>query len=197
MPEKLDLFTTERRRKYLTPDERKAFIAAALELPQRHERTFALTLAHSGCRISEALDLEYGHIDMAAGQLVIRSLKKRNGKSENRAVPVPPDYLAALDNVYNIRTAQKRSRKVTQKLWPVSRMTGYRWIVKTMARAGIDGPMAKPHGLRHGFGVNALMKDIPLPLVQRWMGHADLETTSIYLQVVGNEESSFAGRLWE
>jgi hypothetical protein len=29
------------------------------------------------------------------------------------------------------------------------------------------------------------------------MGHADLETTAIYLQVIGNEESSFAARLWE
>ena len=29
------------------------------------------------------------------------------------------------------------------------------------------------------------------------MGHAALETTTIYLQVVGNEEASFAGRMWE
>jgi site-specific recombinase XerD len=29
------------------------------------------------------------------------------------------------------------------------------------------------------------------------MGHADLETTAIYLQVIGNEEKSFAGRMWE
>ncbi len=43
----------------------------------------------------------------------------------------------------------------------------------------------------------ALMKEIPLPLLQRWMGHADLETTAIYLQVNGNEEKSFAGRMWE
>ena len=61
----------------------------------------------------------------------------------------------------------------------------------------VEGPMARPHGLRHGFGVQALMKDVPLPLLQRWMGHADLETTAIYLQVIGNEEKSFAGRMWE
>ena len=197
MPEKLDLFTSEGNRKYLTPDERKAFIAAALELPERHERTFALTLAHSGCRISEALAMDYRRIDMKAGQLVVQSLKKRDGKAHHRAVPVPPEYLAALDLVHDVRGNQKRPRKRSDRLWPVSRMTAYRWIVKTMELAGIDGPMAKPHGLRHGFGVLAVMKEIPLPLVQRWMGHADLETTAIYLQVVGNEEASFAGRLWE
>jgi len=99
--------------------------------------------------------------------------------------------------VHDVRGNQRRLRKKSERLWPVTRMTGYRWILKTMEKADIKGPMARPHGLRHGFGVNALMKEIPLPLVQRWMGHADLETTSIYLQVVGNEESSFAGRLWE
>lgn len=197
MPEKIDLFTHDGYRKYLTADERKAFISAAHGLPERHERTFCLTLAHSGCRISEALALDFGRIDMSAGHLVFRSLKKRDGKTHHRAVPVPPDYLDALDLVHDVRATQRKPKKRSDRLWPVSRMTGYRWIVKTMALAGIEGPMAVPHGLRHGFGVNALMKDIPLPLLQRWMGHADLETTAIYLQVVGNEEASFAGRLWE
>ena len=197
MPEKLDLFTDNGERKYLTPEERKAFISAALELPERQERTFCLTLAHSGCRISEGLGLDYRRIDMKAGQLVVRSLKKRDGKDHHRAVPVAPDYLAELDLVHDVRAMQQRPRKRTERLWPVARMTAYRWVIKTMELAGIEGPMAKPHGLRHGFGVNALMKDIPLPLLQRWMGHADLETTAIYLQVVGNEEASFAGRMWE
>ncbi len=62
--------------------------------------------------------------------------------------------------------------------------------METMHLAGVEGAMARPHGLRHGFGVQALMKDVPLPLLQRWMGHADLETTAIYLQVIGNEEKS-------
>ena len=197
MPEKLDLFTATGERKYLTQDERKAFVLAASELPERHERTFCLTLVHSGCRISEALALNYQRIDMDAGQVVLRSLKKRDGKDHHRAVPVPPDYLAALDLVHDVRAMKRRPRKRAERLWPIARMTGYRWVVKTMAIAGIEGAMARPHGLRHGFGVHALMKDIPLPLLQRWMGHADLETTAIYLQVIGNEEASFAARLWE
>ncbi len=71
MPEKLDLFTATGERKYLTQDERKAFVLAASELPERHERTFCLTLVHSGCRISEALALNFQRIDMDAGQLVL------------------------------------------------------------------------------------------------------------------------------
>ena len=102
-----------------------------------------------------------------------------------------------MDLVHDVRGIQTNPRKKSKPVWTISRMTGYRWVCNTMAEAGIEGPMARPHGLRHGFGVQALMKDVPLPLVQRWMGHADLETTTIYLQVIGNEEKSFAGRMWE
>ena len=197
MIQNLDLFTADGQRKYLTPEERQSFIAAAKELTARTKRTFCLTLAHTGCRISEALQLDYRRVDISAGQLVFRSLKKRDSNKHHRAVPVPPDYLETLDLVHDVRAAQKQSRKRSQLLWPMARMTGYRWVVETMALAGVEGPMARPHGLRHAFGVQALMKEIPLPLLQRWMGHADLETTAIYLQVIGNEEKSFAGRMWE
>jgi len=197
MPRNPDLFTSDGMRKYLTPEERQAFITAAKNLGERERRTFCLTLAHSGCRISEGLGLNFTRIDMNAGQLVLRSLKKRDGKKHHRAVPVPPDYLEAMDLVHDVRGIQTNPRRKSKPVWTISRMTGYRWVCDTMEQAGIEGPMARPHGLRHAFGVHALMKDIPLPLLQRWMGHANLETTAIYLQVVGNEEKSFAGRMWE
>ena len=65
-----------------------------------------------------------------------------------------------------------------------------------MARAGIAGPQASPKGLRHGFGVACIEKGIPLNLVQRWLGHAQLSTTAIYADVVGEEERHIAARLW-
>ena len=51
--------------------------------------------------------------------------------------------------------------------------------------------------VRYGFGVQALIKNVPLPFIQQWMGHANLETTTTYLQVIGNEEKSVADRKWE
>ena len=64
MAEKLDLFTGDGQRKYLTPDERRDFIAAAKVHPDTSARTFCLTLAYTGCRISEALQLDYQRIDL-------------------------------------------------------------------------------------------------------------------------------------
>jgi hypothetical protein len=45
-----------------------------------------------------------------------------------------------------------------------------------------------PKGLRHGFGVYAVAEcEIPLNMVQKWMGHKELKTTAIYANAVGKE----------
>jgi integrase len=53
-----------------------------------------------------------------------------------------------------------------------------------------------PKGLRHGFGVHAFQASVPPHLVQRWLGHASLRTTSIYADVMGPDERAFAARMW-
>jgi integrase len=47
-----------------------------------------MTLAYAGCRLSEALTLTVDRVDLAAGVLVIETLKKRR-TGIYRAVPVP------------------------------------------------------------------------------------------------------------
>lgn len=75
-------------------------------------------------------------------------------------------------------------------------MTAYRRIREVMEAAGISGPHASPKGLRHSFGVHAIQSGVPLNLVQRWLGHADMKTTAIYTSVVGPEEREIAARMW-
>jgi site-specific recombinase XerD len=79
----------------------------------------------------------------------------------------------------------------------LSRMTGYRKVRKVMDDAVIRGGHASPKGLRHGFGVHAIQSGVPLTLVQRWLGHADIKTTAIYTNVMGPEERSIAARMWK
>jgi integrase len=159
-------------------------------------RTLCKTLAYTGCRLSEALALTVDHVDLAAGVLVFESLKKRQ-TGIYRAVPVPPALLDALDLVHGIRERQTRRGKGRgERLWPWSRMTGWRAVHAVMEAAGLDGPQASPKGLRHGFGVAAVSAGIPLNLVQKWLGHAQLTTTAIYADAVGAEEKDIARRMW-
>jgi hypothetical protein len=68
-------------------------------------------------------------------------------------------------------------------------------LVASLA-AGIRGAQASPKGLRHGFGVATVQARIPLNLVQRWLGHAQLSTTAIYAEAIGPEEQEIAARMW-
>ena len=65
------------------------------------------------------------------------------------------------------------------------------------ARQVVEGYLAGRHrSPRHGFAVECIANAIPLTTLQKWMGHARLETTAIYLQVMGAEERRLARRLW-
>ena len=65
-----------------------------------------------------------------------------------------------------------------------------------MAASGVWGSRACPRGLRHAFAVGALQAGVPLNLVQRWLGHARIDTTAIYAGACGPEEHAFAARFW-
>ena len=38
---------------------------------------------------------------------------------------------------------------------------------------------------------------IPLNMLQKWMGHADMKTTAIYANAVDEEEAGLAAKMWE
>jgi integrase len=188
-PSGMRLYDTQGHRLYLTGSERDAFRRAA-ENASRDVRTYCHTLLYTGCRPSEALALTANRVDFQAQAVTFESRKKRR-PGIYRAVPVPAALLDALDLVHGIRDCQTRAR-----LWTWSLKTAYTRVVEVMEVAGIAGPQASPKGLRHGFGVACIEKGIPLNLVQRWLGHAQLATTAIYADAVGEEERGIAARLW-
>ena len=190
------LFDATGKRKYLTPAERDAFLKAAEKAP-REVRTFGGVLAHTGCRLSEALALAADRVDLAAGVVILESLKKRQ-RGVYRAVPVPPALLDALDVVHGVREAQHgRDAGRNKVLWTWGRTTAWKRVKEVMEAAGIPaGPWASPKGLRHGFGAKGVTSPVPLNLVQRWLGHAQVATTAIYADAVGEEERTIAARLW-
>jgi integrase/recombinase XerD len=175
-------------RKYLTPMERKEFLKAAGRA-SRNVRTFCETLAHTGCRISEALALTGDRVDTGAGVLVFESLKKRR-RGVFRAVPVPPAFLKTLQSVHDLDALGDAP------LWDWSRTTGWRRVREVMDAADIRGLCATPKGVRHGFGIKAVTSAVPLNMTQKWLGHSRLATTSIYTDAIGPEEKRIAKRMW-
>ena len=146
------LHTLDGARKYLTTGERDAFLRAAEEA-DRQVRTLCMTLAYAGCRLSEALALTVDRVDLAAGQLVLESLKKRRS-GVYRAVPVPPEFLDLLAGVHSL------PQPGCERLWGWSRATAWRRVCEVMDAAGITGLHATPKGLRHGFGIRCVSSGV-------------------------------------
>ena len=190
------LYDSRGQRKYLTPAEQKEFLQAAEDAPE-HVRTFCATLVYTGCRISEALALTADRVDFGDGVLVLESLKKRR-RGVFRAVPVPTVLLNNLDMVHDLRSARRKAdRGFGVHLWDWSRTTAWRRVCEIMQAAGIEGLHATPKGLRHAFGIKATTSKVPLNLTQKWLGHTQLSTTSIYADAVGAEEKQIAERMWD
>jgi integrase/recombinase XerD len=120
----------------------------------------------SGARISEALALTPASIDIESGVASITTLKRRK-RGIVRQVPLPPEVLIELDHEFELRSAQLDPVLANGRIWRFSRTTAWRRVKEIMAVAGIVGMPAMPKGLRHGFCVNAIQSNVPLPLVQR------------------------------
>jgi integrase/recombinase XerD len=60
-------------------------------------------------------------------------------------------------------------------------------VRRLAAQAGIRRPFA-PHRLRHAHTVELAREGVPLNVIERQLGHANLGTTSIYLRGIDTEE---------
>lgn len=181
-------------RKYLNASERQRFLQAAKAAPAL-DRLFCFVLLRSGSRISEALALTPNAIDLDDNIATFETLKRRK-RGIVRQVPLPSGLVRELDRIFELRSKQRDPALSQGRLWSWSRTTAWRHVKRVMSLAGIYGSPAMPKGLRHAFGVAAFQTSVPPHLVQRWLGHASLETTAIYGDVAGEEEREFAARMW-
>jgi integrase/recombinase XerD len=133
------LFDPRGNRLYLDAEERQTFLAAARE-QERQKRTFCETLFFTGCRLSEALELTPKRVEIKAGQVILRSLKKRRD-DVFRVVPVPAEYLDTLDMVHGIKQARRSKKLKDVPLWSWSGVHAWRVIKEVMELANIpEGP---------------------------------------------------------
>ena len=184
--QQIALFDATGARKYVCASELPRFLRAALE-EDNATRCFCRLLLCTGSRLSEALALTPSQLDGETSRVIFKTLKRR--KLCFRAVPVPKDLMVDLGSL-----AHGKSRD--ERIWQWCRQTAWRKVKRVMRGAGITGAHAMPKGLRHGFGIANAEENVPMATTQRWLGHAKLETTAIYQQAVGREETAFAERLW-
>jgi integrase/recombinase XerD len=102
----MQLYDENGQRKYLTPEERDAFLRVAEGAPPEVYK-FCGTLVYTCCRITEDLELTADRVDLKAGVLVLESLKQRR-RGVYRPVPLPPSFLDSLNLVHNLKPVERR-----------------------------------------------------------------------------------------
>ncbi len=176
-------------RKYLNQTERLRFLESSKGY-RTDIKLFSLLLYYTGARIAEIHHLKTDSIDFSNKTIVIESLKKRK-KGIFREIPLPSDLLEELRSYIDDLDYDA----LETSLWSFSLRTASRHVKRVMLKAKISGVQSCARGLRHGFAVHAVTV-APITMVKKWLGHATLETTEIYLNAVGIEEREIAQKLW-
>ena len=170
---------------YLVQHEVEGLIRAA---PGAHARLLMLIQWRAGLRISEALGLEARDVQLDDDLPTLRVRRGKGGRA--RLVPIHPELAAAL----RLRMDYGDSGS-TDKLVGVGRQQGSRWITHAVQRAVEAGVLAQgrrvtSHALRHSYARHLLTHGIPINVLSRWMGHRNLDSTLIYLEILPDPTGS-------
>lgn len=187
-------------RKYLTPEERTAFLEAT-QLREADVKYPLQLMYYTGCRPSEALQVTPNRLDYRAQTVTFRTAKQGTDAAGEQRVrfrqnELPARWLQEMQGAYSILRSQKSKRRGDEPIWGFGVRTLYNYVTRVMAAAGIDGPAASPKGLRHGFGVALALENVPASTIQQVLGHASIKNTLIYLDVHGEARRSLVGRAW-
>jgi site-specific recombinase XerD len=135
-----------------------------------------------GLRSCEVLALQLEDLQLAEGQL--RALGKGNKK---RVVPLPPEILEVLGHYLRLERPLTHSPALFVSLKGRHR-------TQAMTSAGLRSlfrhhrvlsqvRQANPHRFRHTFGSDMVRAGMSLPALQHLMGHAQIATTMLYVQL--------------
>ena len=192
---------------YVTREQARAIINAAATTTHR---LLLEALWQSGGRVTEVLRLRPCDLDPGAPVLRLVNLKqrpRRGGHPARKAVIVSPDLVAALRALANDAHVPAAgyffgSRKSQSR--PMSYGHCWRLIRRYSIAAGVfvAGPggglrPANGRAFRHGAAVNQVRQGVPLSEVQQQLGHARIDTTTIYTKLAARDRLAVhAGVEW-
>ena len=156
---------------YFTPEEADALVAAAPSFPIR-------IMFRTGLRVSEALSLHRSDLRLNQDPPVIsvRPEAPGNKACKGREVPIPADLVESLADL-----AAFHSKDRSRPMLDISRQ----WVAESMKRAAADAGINPARALRHTYGRNCVLRGVPIPVLQQWLGHQSLADTQRYVELAG------------
>jgi integrase/recombinase XerD len=146
---------------------------------RQRDRLLLLVLLYTGLRVAELCSLRVEHLDFGAGTLAV--FDGKGGR--DRMVPLASHLLAPLRGWLGPRCSGFvfPSRQGGGRL--TTRAVEY-LFTRLAIRAKLDNPRrAHPHAFRHVFATRLLRNGANIRVVQKLLGHQQLSTTEIYLDL--------------
>lgn len=159
------------RTRVLTKQEQTALLETAESLSPSFAFYLRFLLV-TGCRVSEALKLAWGHIDLERGWVRF----ERTKSDTPRGVPIPEDVVAVLSDL-------KRGGKTSPFGDLSQRQVTYQWNKCRTILGFDDDPEFVPHALRHTCATELVAAGVSIQVIQKWLGHRTLSMTQRYAHV--------------
>lgn len=145
------------------------------------ERAIVEVLLSTGCRVGEIVRLEKQQVDFEKGEAIVlgKGNKERKVFFNEKAKFYLQQYLATRhdNNPALFVSKQHPYRKLE--------ISAIEIIIRELGqRVGIK---IFPHKFRHTFATRAINRGMPIEVLQRLLGHENLDTTTIYAKVNDEE----------
>jgi integrase/recombinase XerD len=150
----------------------------------RRDRALLEFLYGTGARVSEAVGLDLGALDLEEMTAVITGKGNRQ-----RQVPIGKAFIQAVeawlpDRMSIAKAGPDRDAVFTNlRGGRLSRVSAFRIVRFHAASAGIDPASVSPHTLRHSAATHMVEGGADLRSVQIMLGHARITTTQVYTRV--------------
>jgi len=139
-----------------------------------------IILSNTGIRLGELWALRWIDVDFKNEQIWIRSYDDFIPKGKrDRSIPLTKSCLKVLKNLYKNKS---RKDNYVYRLFvsPDALSSQFKYYLKKL---GLNGRL---HDLRHTFASHLVMNGTPLPVVQEFLGHANITTTMVYSHLAPN-----------
>ena len=183
----------ERRLPAVLSQEEVRSLLARVKTAQNH--AFLTTVYSCGLRLQEGLHLEVSDID--SDRMMIHVHRGKGAK--DRYVPLPHATLGLLRRYWiTHRNAQllfpalgRNGKGAKECTTPMAKSSVQGAFRSAKFEAGIRKKSVSVHTLRHSYATHLLEAGVNLRVIQRYMGHTQLETTMVYLHLTqkGQEDA--------
>jgi integrase len=129
-------------------------------------------LAYSGCRLTEATNIKWEHVDSKAGLIRIYGDPEAGGTKNQEARSIPfTQPLAELLERLRARDSEPHNPERRGQGFILYVEECYNPLAKACKKIGLK-PISH-HDLRHLFATRCIEAGVDIPTVSRWLGHRD------------------------